>query len=106
MMAVNGLGEIDLDAAQLEDGPVSNRYNLLSNSGFNHQNENGALLEWYAGSQNTAEDNVRNSISLDRPALLSDYCFHFEGEAGKEKSIQQTISCICMITPPTARSPR
>ena len=88
-MAVNGLGEIDLDAAQLEEGPMPNRYNLLFNSGINHLSENGAPLEWYAGSQNTAEDNVRNSISLDRPALLSDYCFHFEGEAGKEKAFSK-----------------
>ena len=96
MMATEGIGSVWVDAAQVEDGPVANRYNLLQNGAFT-MNSSGVPTGWTAGSENVAADDCLvsgSNIISGRPSELKGRVLRVKGAAGKTKTFSQYFSCI------------
>ena len=96
MMAAGGMGAVWVDAAQVEDGPVLNRYNLALNGAFAF-NSSGLPESWTAGDENTADDDrliSGGSIIDGRPSELTGGVLRLKGEPGKVKQFSQSFSCM------------
>ncbi|MBE6067564.1 MAG: DNRLRE domain-containing protein, partial [Clostridium lundense] len=76
-----GTGTAYFDCFQLEDGEMSNRYNLVENSNFNLNS--GSQLYWNKTSNSGTNDKVVNVDSKN--------VFQFTGSANLKKSVNQTI---------------
>ena len=95
IMAAGGIGTVWADAAQLEDGLVPNRYNLLENGTF-YMNESGRPLYWSTGYETDTEDidGVTTEIAPGRPAELTGNVVRLYGKPGMTKVIDQTVPSI------------
>ena len=96
MMATGGIGSVWVDAAQVEDGPVANRYNLLQNGAFT-MNSSGVPSRWTAGSENVTADDCLvsgSNIISGRPSELKGRVLRMKGAAGTPKTFFQYFSCI------------
>ena len=93
IMAAGGAGTVWADAAQLEDGMIPNRYNLLQNGNF-YMNSSGTPKHWTAYPGMTASDGVTNQIKEGRPSELTGNVMRIYGKPGVEKGISQEMSCI------------
>ena len=91
--AVNGVGVVWADAAQLEDGKVPNRYNMLVNSNF-YMNDSGRPLYWTMSSTAEANDGASSIIAPGRPKELSGNVACLHGKPYTEKYIYQNIPSI------------
>ena len=93
LMAAGGVGKVWVDAVQLEDGLIPNRYNLLENGTF-HMNNSGRPLYWSASSNNDSTDGVTaTDIIPGRPSDLTGNVVRMVG-ARKEKYFYQTVPSI------------
>lgn len=79
-----------IDAAQLEEGPVANRYNLLDNGDFAFS-DGGTPLYWTAQTDNKPEDKVRTDIGQGKPVGLSQNTLRLHGGDAKKTGIYQDI---------------
>ncbi len=70
LMAADGTGSVWFDSAQLEEGAVANRYNMLLNGDFTY-NSGAAPTDWLANSSNTSTDIVYTSCTGTKPEGLS-----------------------------------
>ena len=70
IIAGSAIGTVWLDCAQLEEGPVANRYNLLNNGDFT-ANNSATPYYWTANSTNDGNDIVYTSSSGSKPVGLS-----------------------------------
>ena len=95
IMAAGGIGTVWADAAQLEDGLVPNRYNLLENGTF-YMNDSGRPMYWTTGYQTDTEDidGVTTEIAPGRPAELTGNVVRLYGKPGMTKVIDQTVPSI------------
>ncbi|MBR4537363.1 MAG: carbohydrate binding domain-containing protein, partial [Clostridia bacterium] len=96
MMAVGGSGSVWVDAAQVEDGPVANRYNLMQNGAFT-MNSSGVPTGWSAGTENVAADDCLvsgSAVISGRPTELTGNVLRLKGAPGKDKYFYQYFSCM------------
>ena len=95
IMAAGGIGTVWVDAAQLEDGLVPNRYNLLENGTF-YMNDSGRPMYWSTGYNTDTEDidGVTTQIAPGRPAELTGNVVRLYGKPGMTKVIDQTVPSI------------
>ncbi len=95
IMAAGGAGTVWADAAQMEDGMVPNRYNLLENGNF-YMNNSGTPTCWKAGTGITSADGVATgaAIATGRPTDLTGNVMRIYGKIGVQKEIYQEMSCI------------
>ena len=95
IMVAGGVGTVWADAAQLEDGLIPNRYNLLENGTF-YMNESGRPLYWGVGYEtNTdADDGVTTEIAPGRPSELTGNVVRLYGKPAMTKVIDQTVPSI------------
>ena len=70
LMAADGIGSVWFDSAQLEEGAVANRYNMLINGDFTF-NVNGKPEKWLENSSNAAADKVYAAYEGQKPEGLS-----------------------------------
>lgn len=82
-VVTGGPGVVWIDCAQLEVGPVVNRYNLLINGDFN-LNSGAQPTGWEKNSSNAAVDIVYDSYTGNKPADLSSNTMRMYG-AGRTK---------------------
>ena len=96
MLAVDGIGSVWVDAAQVEDGPVANRYNLMQNGAFT-MNSSGVPTGWTAGDYNVSGDDrlvSGSDVISGRPTELTGNVLQMKGAAGVEKTFSQYFSCM------------
>ena len=93
IMAAGGAGTVWADAAQLEDGPVPNRYNLLENGSFT-MNSSGNPSYWTAGSENGSTDGVYTSSEVARPTELGGNILRIYGATNTYREFKQEFSCM------------
>ena len=93
IMAVGEPGTVWVDAAQLEDGLIPNRYNLLENGSF-YMNDSGRPLYWTKGDATTDDDGVTTDIAPGRPSELSGNAVRLYGAPGIMKSFTQLVPSI------------
>ena len=93
LMAVGDPGTVWVDAAQLEDGLIPNRYNLLENGTF-YMNDSGRPLYWSAGDSNTDDDGVTTAVQPGRPAELTGNAVRLIGSSTATKYVAQTVPSI------------
>lgn len=95
IMAAGDPGIVWVDAAQLEDGMVPNRYNLLENGTF-YMNDSGRPLYWTKGDETdtTDEDGVTTEVAAGRPSELTGNAVRLYGEPGSMKVFDQVVPSI------------
>ena len=93
IMATGGAGKVWADAAQVEDGLVPNRYNLLENANF-YMNDSGRPLYWYYSGDVETADGVTTQIAANRPSELIGNAVVLKGAYGDNKVVYQEMSCI------------
>ena len=93
IIATGGVGKVWADAAQVEDGLVPNRYNLLENANF-YMNDTGRPLYWNYGDDVEDTDGVTTDIAEGRPSELIGNAVRLKGAYGDNKVVYQEMSCI------------
>lgn len=93
ILATDGAGKVWADAAQVEDGLVPNRYNLLENANF-YMNDTGRPLYWYYDGDVEDTDGVTTDIAANRPSELIGNAVSLKGAYGDNKVVYQEMSCI------------
>ena len=80
LMAANGTGNVWFDCAQLEEGSVANRYNMLLNGDFTF-NSGAHPTAWLANSSNdSTKDKVYTSCTGTKPEGLSTNTMRLYGD--------------------------
>lgn len=92
LMAAGGTGSVWFDCAQLEEGAVANRYNLLLNGDFTF-NSGAHPTAWLANSSNVSTvDIVKTTYTGTKPSGLSQNTMYLYGTGrGKYAGIYQNI---------------
>lgn len=93
IMATGGAGKVWADAAQVEDGLVPNRYNLLENANF-YMNDSGRPLYWSYTDDVEDTDGVTTNAAAGRPTELIGNVVSLKGAYGATKEVYQDMSCI------------
>lgn len=89
-ITMGGPGTIWIDCAQLEEGTVPNRYNLIRNSDFS-QNDSGVPTFWTANGVNTSEDAIVTDADALHPTFLTNNRMRLYGEPQTNKGIYQDL---------------
>ncbi len=89
-ITMGGPGTIWIDCAQLEEGAVPNRYNLLRNCDFS-QNSSGVPTFWTANGVNTSEDAIVTDADALHPTFLTNNRMRLYGEPQTNKGIYQDL---------------
>ena len=89
-ITMGGPGTIWIDCAQLEEGTVPNRYNLIRNSDFS-QNDSGVPTFWTANGVNTSEDAIVTDADTLHPTFLTNNRMRLYGEPQTNKGIYQDL---------------
>lgn len=89
-ITMGGPGTVWLDCAQLEEGAVVNRYNMIRNGDFS-QNNSGVPTFWYANGVNTSDDAVVATTDILHPAFLSGNVMRLYGEPQTNKGFYQDL---------------
>lgn len=89
-ITIDGPGNVWIDCAQLEEGAVPNRYNLLRNGDFS-QNSNGVPTFWTANGVNTSSDAIVTSADDLHPTFLSNNRMRLYGDPQTNKGIYQDL---------------
>lgn len=87
---VGGPGTLWVDCAQLEEGSVPNRYNLLRNCDFS-QNSSGVPTFWTANGVNTSSDAIVTTADSLHPTFLSNNRMRLYGDPQTNKGIYQDL---------------
>lgn len=93
IIATGGAGKVWADAAQVEDGLVPNRYNLLENANF-YMNDSGRPLYWSYTDDVEDTDGVTTNAAAGRPTELIGNVVSLKGAYGATKEVYQDMSCI------------
>ena len=92
VMAGAGTGSAFFDCMQLEEGPVANSYNMLTNSDFS-RNTNAVPSYWNANSANGSSDKVYSTPTGTKPEGLSANIMRvYGGGRGSAKGIWQEVA--------------
>lgn len=89
-ITMGGPGTIWIDCAQLEEGCIPNRYNLLRNCDFS-QNNSGTPTFWIANGANSANDGVISTKDPLHPSFLTHNCMRLYGEPRTNKGFYQDL---------------
>ncbi len=89
-ITMGGPGTIWIDCAQLEEGTVPNRYNLIRNSDFS-QNDSGVPTFWTANGVNTSEDAIVTDADALHPTFLTNNRMRLYGDPQTNKGIYQDL---------------
>ena len=89
-ITMGGPGTIWIDCAQLEEGAVPNRYNLLRNCDFS-QNSSGVPTFWYANGVNTSADAIVTNADALHPTFLTNNRMRLYGDPQTNKGIYQDL---------------
>ncbi|MDO5378070.1 MAG: DNRLRE domain-containing protein [Clostridia bacterium] len=89
-ITIGGPGTIWIDCAQLEEGAVPNRYNLLRNCDFS-QNSSGVPTFWYANGVNTSADAIVTGADALHPTFLTNNRMRLYGDPQTNKGIYQDL---------------
>ena len=89
-ITMGGPGTIWIDCAQLEEGAVPNRYNLLRNCDFS-QNSSGVPTFWTANGVNTSEDAIVTDADALHPTFLTNNRMRLYGDPQTNKGIYQDL---------------
>ena len=89
-ITIDGPGNVWIDCAQLEEGAVPNRYNLLRNGDFS-QNSNGVPTFWTANGVNTSSDAIVTSADDLHPTFLTNNRMRLYGDPQTNKGIYQDL---------------
>ena len=87
---MDGPGTVWIDCAQLEEGAVPNRYNLLRNGDFS-QNNSGVPTFWTANGVNTSSDAIVTGADDLHPTFLSNNRMRLYGDPQTNKGIYQDL---------------
>lgn len=89
-ITMGGPGTMWIDSAQLEEGAVPNRYNLLRNCDFS-QNSSGVPTFWTANGANTSDDAIVTSADDLHPTFLTNNRMRLYGDPQTNKGIYQDL---------------
>ena len=89
-ITMGGPGTVWIDCAQLEEGTVPNRYNLIRNSDFS-QNDSGVPTFWTANGVNTSEDAIVTDADALHPTFLTNNRMRLYGDPQTNKGIYQDL---------------
>ncbi|HIU14971.1 MAG TPA: DNRLRE domain-containing protein, partial [Candidatus Ventricola intestinavium] len=89
-ITMGGPGTVWIDCAQLEEGAVPNRYNLLRNGDFS-QNSSGVPLFWTANGYNTSSDAIVTGEDPLHPTFLTPNRMRLYGDPQANKGIYQDL---------------
>lgn len=89
-ITMGGPGTVWIDCAQLEEGTVPNRYNLIRNSDFS-QNDSGVPTFWTANGVNTSEDAIVTDADALHPTFLTNNRMRLHGDPQTNKGIYQDL---------------
>lgn len=89
-ITMGGPGTMWIDCAQLEEGAVPNRYNLLQNCDFS-QNNSGMPASWAANGANTPSDGIVTGADALHPAFLTNNRMRLYGDPQINKGFYQDL---------------
>lgn len=89
-ITMGGPGTMWIDCAQLEEGAVPNRYNLLQNCDFS-QNNSGVPASWAANGANTSSDGIVTGADALHPSFLTNNRMRLYGDPQINKGFYQDL---------------